>query len=124
APLSPGIHGCSSNAPQLSVAGQRKGASPGTAARASLPAALHRGCGLVDTYGLGLRRLLAEVGRDLLAGFNQALHRSDGFGEHILLGLGEFDRDNALDTLGADDHRHADIEIAHAEFAVEIGGAG
>src|SRR6476659_9839722 len=40
------------------------------------------------------------------------------------LGAAEVDLDDALDALGADHHRHADIEIADAVFAVEPGGAG
>ncbi len=36
----------------------------------------------------------------------------------------ELDLDDALDALGADHHRHADIEVLHAVFALEVGGAG
>ena len=48
----------------------------------------------------------------------------DRFLEHGALGAVELDLDDALDALGADHHRHADIEILHAVFAVEPGGAG
>src|SRR5690348_16406102 len=66
----------------------------------------------------------AQIRRDLLAGFDQALYRAGGFLEGVAFGAAELDLDHALDALGADHDRHADIEIVHAVFAVEPGGAG
>src|SRR6476661_8688949 len=58
------------------------------------------------------RLSLAQIRRDLLAGLDQALHRGDR--------LVELD---ALDALGADHHRHADVEPLNAVLAVQPGGA-
>src|SRR6195952_5084993 len=70
------------------------------------------------------RSAAEQVGRDLLAGLDQALHRPDGLVERLAVLAGHFDLDNALDPLGADHHGHADIHVLHAVFAIEIGGAG
>src|SRR3569832_983138 len=66
------------------------------------------------------RLSLRQVRRDLLAGFDQALHRRGRLLEGRLLGAVEIDFDDALDALGADPHRHADIDVLHAVLAVEI----
>src|SRR5262249_51786877 len=59
---------------------------------------------------LPVPRPLAEIGREALAGLDEALHGIDRLLEHCALVLVELDLDDALDALGADHHRHADIE--------------
>src|SRR5690606_1636345 len=86
---------------------------PGLAAITGSPA-----CAGDDSNGLRQRR------RNLLAGFDEALHGGCGLLESGLLAAIEIDLDDALDTLGADHHRDADIDVLHAVLAVEIGGAG
>src|SRR6185437_14906372 len=66
--------------------------------------------------------LFAQIGSDLLAGFDQRLHRLRGFLEHTARGAVELDLDDALDALGADHYRHTDVKILDAVFAVEPGG--
>ena len=56
-------------------------------------------------------QLLAQIRRDLLAGLDQRLHRGDRLVELAALGAVELELDDALDALGADHHRHADVEI-------------
>src|SRR6185503_5451264 len=68
--------------------------------------------------------LVAETWRNLLAGLDQALHSRRRFFEHRALAAVELDLDDALDALGADHNRHADIEVLDAVFAIEPGGAG
>src|SRR6187549_1205571 len=68
--------------------------------------------------------LAVEIGRDLLAGLDQALHCRCRFFEHRALAAIELDFDDALNALGADNDRHADIEILDSIFAIEPGGAG
>src|SRR6202166_656449 len=68
--------------------------------------------------------LVAEIGRDLRAGLDQALHRSHRLFEHVAFGAVELDLDDALDALGANHHRHADVKILDAVLAIEPGGAG
>src|SRR5215475_10173831 len=65
-----------------------------------------------------------QVRRDLPAGVDQALDGADRLVESLAVLAAEFDLDNALDTLAADHHGHADIHVLHTVFAVEIGGAG
>src|SRR5436305_12434071 len=67
---------------------------------------------------------LTEVRSDLLAGFDQTLHRGHRAIEHLAFRASELDLDDALDPLGADHHRNPDVEPAHAVFAVERRGAG
>src|SRR3954451_8194457 len=71
-----------------------------------------------------LRVSLAERRGDLLAGIDERSHRGDRLVEHLALRAVEFQLHDALDTFGADHHRHADIKILHAILAVEAGGAG
>src|SRR6202040_3398827 len=68
------------------------------------------------------RTLLSEIRRDLLAGLDQRFHRAHRLLEHAALGAVELDLDDALDALAADHHRHADIEVLDAIFAIEPGG--
>src|SRR5439155_22765422 len=65
-----------------------------------------------------------QVGRDLLAGVDQALDRADRFVEGFAILAGQLDLDDTLDALRADDDGNADIHVLHAVFAVEIGSAG
>src|SRR4051794_33782801 len=65
-----------------------------------------------------------KIGCDLLAGVNQTLHCADRLVEGFAVLADELDLDDALDTLGADYDRHADIHFLHAVFAVQIGGRG
>src|SRR5215218_8896705 len=69
------------------------------------------------------RLSLAQIRRDLLAGLDQALHRGDRLVELAALRAAEFKLDDALDALGADHHRHADVEPLNAILAVQPGGA-
>src|SRR4051794_19193994 len=50
---------------------------------------------------------------------DQLADRGGGFFERRLLLRVELDLDDALDTAGADHHRHADIEVAHPVLALE-----
>src|SRR5579872_5687615 len=59
-----------------------------------------------------------QIGRDLLAGIDQALHGRDRFIESFAVLAGELDLDNAFDPLRADHDRHADIHVSHTIFAV------
>src|ERR1700761_6635712 len=72
------------------------------------------------------RSILAaeQVRRDLLAGVNQALDGADRLVEGLTVLAGQFDLDDALDTLSADHDGHADIHVLHIVFAVQVGGAG
>src|SRR6201999_4331743 len=65
-----------------------------------------------------------QVGRDLLAGVDQALDGADRLVEGFAILAGKLDLDNALHALAADHDGHADIHVLHAVFAIEIGGAG
>src|SRR5215468_1740924 len=65
---------------------------------------------------------VVEVGRDLLAGVDQALHGGGRFFKHRSLAATEFDLDDALDALGTDHNRHADVEILDPVLSVEPGG--
>src|SRR6188508_1907658 len=67
---------------------------------------------------------LAQIGRDLLTGFDQAFHRVGGLVELGALGAGQLKLDDALDALGADHHRHPDIKPLDAIFAVQPCRAG
>src|SRR5215813_4256377 len=67
--------------------------------------------------------LVAETGCDRLASVDQRRHRLHRLVEHGTLGAVELNVDDALDALGTDHRRHADVKILHAVFAVEIGGA-
>src|SRR6516165_7433546 len=55
---------------------------------------------------------------------DQLVHGGGRFVERRLLLAIELDLDDALDTAGADHHRHADIEAAHPVLAVEQGSTG
>src|SRR5262249_56120647 len=68
--------------------------------------------------------LVVEIGRDLLAGVDQALHGGGRFFKHRSLVAVEFNLDDALDALGTDHDRHADVEILNAILAFEPGGTG
>src|SRR5262252_11099326 len=68
--------------------------------------------------------LVVEIGRDLLAGVDQALHGGGRFFKHRSLAAIEFDLDDALDPLGTDHDRHADVEILDAILAVKPGSTG
>ena len=65
-----------------------------------------------------------RLGAIVMQASTSDLHGGDRFVEHRALGAVELDLDDALDALGADHRRHADIEILDAIFAVEMGGAG
>src|SRR5258708_2484269 len=73
---------------------------------------------------VGAQLLAEQIGRDLLAGIDQALHRADRLVEGFAVLAGQLDLDDALDALRADHDGHADIHVLHAVFAVEIGRAG
>src|SRR6476660_9882553 len=66
--------------------------------------------------------LIIEIRRDLLAGVDEALHGGGGFFKHRSLAAIEFNLDDALDALGTDHDRHADVKILDAILAVEPGG--
>src|SRR5215470_640354 len=68
--------------------------------------------------------LVIEIGRDLLAGIDQALYRGGRFFEHGTFAAVELDLDNPLNAFGADHNRNADVEIPDAVLAVQPGGAG
>src|SRR5207344_1679488 len=55
--------------------------------------------------------LVVEIGGDLFAGIDQALHRGRRFFEHGALAAVELDLDDAFDTFGANDNRDADVQI-------------
>src|SRR5829696_7358052 len=65
---------------------------------------------------------LAEIGRNVHAGVDQRLHCAGGFLEHGAFRAVELNLHDALDALGADHGRHADIEILDAVLAIEPGG--
>src|SRR3954467_11877604 len=67
---------------------------------------------------------LPKVRRDLLTGFDQTLHRGGRLVELGALPARQLKLDNALDALGADHHRHADIKPFDAVLAIQPGGAG
>src|SRR3954454_2395544 len=68
--------------------------------------------------------LLRQMRRDALARIHQALHGLGGFLEHATLGAIEMNLHDALDALGSDHRRHADIEVLDSVFAVQVRGAG
>src|ERR1700691_2604842 len=65
---------------------------------------------------------IAKIWSDLLAGLDQAPHRLHGFLEHPALAAVELDFDHTLNSLTADNDRHADIKIVDAVLAIEPGG--
>src|SRR4051794_19790826 len=63
-----------------------------------------------------LRSTTEQIGRNLLTGVDQALHRSDRLVERLAVLAGQLDLDHALDAPGADHDGHADIHVLHAEL--------
>src|SRR5664279_3568469 len=64
-------------------------------------------------------RLTSQIRRYFLTSLDQALHRGHRLFELATFTTAELDLDDALDALGADHHRHADIKVLEAVFAVE-----
>src|SRR3984957_11880173 len=120
-----GIRGCSFAAPPLVIV--REGGQPSKHKRSIsydstlFQLAVITGCSAFAEHD-SQRISLPQIRRDLLAGLDQRFHRAHRLLEHPALGAVELDFDDALDTLAADHHRHADIEILDAVFAVEPGG--
>src|SRR6185437_3986817 len=69
------------------------------------------------------RNSTPQIRRDLLAGLGKSLHRRGGFLKGVAFRATKIDLDDALDALGADHHRHADVQILDSVFAIEPGGA-
>src|SRR5262245_65894820 len=68
--------------------------------------------------------LVIEIGRDLLAGVDQALHGSGRFFKHRSLAAVEFNLVDALHALGTAPDLHAEVEILDDLFYVDAGTSG
>src|SRR5689334_18034742 len=74
-----------------------------------------------ETAALPRPQCSSQIRSDLLAGLDQPLHRLRRFLERVTFRAVERNFDDALDALAADHHRHADVKILDAVFAVEPG---
>src|SRR5260221_6840769 len=79
----------------------------GTATKTALELATPK----IDWFDLRqlARSAAQQIRRDLLAGVDQTLHRAYRLVECLAVLAGQFDFDNALDTLRTDHNGHADI---------------
>src|SRR5260370_32130533 len=62
------------------------------------------------------RSAAEQIGRDLLAGLDQTLHRADRLVECFAILAGQFDLDNALDPLRSDHGGHAGQQFLPSLF--------